>query len=648
MDSSQSYDNAPHSTSRIHRQRSNHGLRAASHGQPFPMSSAPQDLPVRSSGGFGEGVKARKGSIRSAVRKIFGRRSRDSISHGPIDADPPQTASRHAYHKSEPPVPMPSQPEVPEPHEYDSSASHAFAPAYPASRPSFSRTTSPYALQFPNSVRLKPMDLGHQFSSPPQPLRRRKTLPNMLPEEQDHVNDEHVTKETSEEPMPPPDRVGDATAAKSIAELIKRDRRKSRSTDDLQATAAREHSVPRKRSEEIRYWRESFQPDALRSSGFATQPSSRGQISAARPSMSRGSERRDVQTPPTPPREVESHSKPATMKSSPPRYRGGPTSLHGDSQRPSSAVDTEMSKDLEDRVAKLEAGLQNFQRSLQKLTADRNRRTIVMSGGLTNRGSSGDMRTPSMLAETLADPLEPSNYEYEYGHTMRPVTSAQPPLAASVHDDSETETHEVNHPKSHRGPLNSHAPTPPRSAELRPEPERAATPQTSSATMAAVTPGTMESSGGAHPPEWTFRSLYQMLSDERSARRKLETQLKGLRQEISELHSQVNSTSTLQSTRSSYMLAGSSSRLQDLLRETGEGSPPSASPRSLKRQSGFSAHSTGGAGPVVSRFSGSDSEALTQEFAHESDELETPNDAYRTPLEERSKWSIASKDNEMF
>ncbi|KAF2211501.1 hypothetical protein CERZMDRAFT_90925 [Cercospora zeae-maydis SCOH1-5] len=274
-----------------------------------------------------------------------------------------------------------------------------------------------------------------------------------------------------------------------------------------------------------------------------------------------------------------------------------------------------------------------------------------MSGSLTTRGSSSETRTPSMLAETLADPLEPSNYEYEYGHTMRPVTSAQPLMAPSVsgerHDDFEPETHEENHPKSHRGPLNSHAPTPPRSAELYHETGRASTPQTSCATMAAVTPGSMETCGSNQPPEWTFRSLYEMLSDERSARRKLETQLKGLRQEISDLHSQVNSTSTLQSHRSSYMLAGSSSRLQDLLRETGEGSPRSASPRSLKRHSGFSGHSSGGA-PVVSRFSGSDSEAMTQEFATESDELETPNDVYKTPLEERSKWSIASKGNEMF
>lgn len=140
-----------------------------------------------------------------------------------------------------------------------------------------------------------------------------------------------------------------------------------------------------------------------------------------------------------------------------------------------------------------------------------------------------------------------------------------------------------------------------------------------------------------------------MLADERSARRKLESQLKGLRQEISDLHTQVNSTSNVQSsTRSSYMLAGTSSRLQDLLRETGEGSPPDASPRSLQRQSAISGQSSGCA-PVISRFSGSDSEVLTQDFSsREYDDLDTPYEAYRTPREERSKWSLAEKDTDMF
>lgn len=54
-------------TSRLHKQRSNHGMRAASHGQPFAMSGSGQGTALRDSsipGGFGDGTKARKGSIR--------------------------------------------------------------------------------------------------------------------------------------------------------------------------------------------------------------------------------------------------------------------------------------------------------------------------------------------------------------------------------------------------------------------------------------------------------------------------------------------------------------------------------------------------------------------------------------------------------
>lgn len=54
-------------TARLHKQRSYHGLRAASHGQPFAMSGSGPSTALRDSSipsGFGDGTKARKGSIR--------------------------------------------------------------------------------------------------------------------------------------------------------------------------------------------------------------------------------------------------------------------------------------------------------------------------------------------------------------------------------------------------------------------------------------------------------------------------------------------------------------------------------------------------------------------------------------------------------
>jgi hypothetical protein len=221
---------------------------------------------------------------------------------------------------------------------------------------------------------------------------------------------------------------------------------------------------------------------------------------------------------------------------------------------------------------------------------------------------------------------------------------------------------------------------------------------TSAATMAAITPGTNNGSSKetplSQPPQHTFRSLYEMLADERSARRRLESQLRGLRQDITDLHHQVTTSSQFQSTRSSYLIAGSSSRLQDLLRETGESSPldensdeheppfhlPSSPPvlptsypatrtsTAAQRRSDLSSSLSLviGSAPVVSRFSGSDSEALSRDFYFDEDD--DPVDghghshshghghgpdvddvdpsslhAYRPPREDRSAWAMSDK-----
>lgn len=533
------------------------------------------------------------------------------------------------------------------------------APYQAVPSPSFhQRTGSPYALQFPNSVRLKPMDLGNPFMGPPGQLRRRKTLPSIIVAERDAkaladavpemlADTPHDTKFEHTRVVPVP---------KQTLSQIKKARRKSRSADDLHSASNAKENVARKRSEEIKYWRESFQPDVLRASGFTThrQPTDRDDQELGREATD---EHQDDRTPMPQVTDFSSAaaSRPGTMKSSPPS-RGGDI-------RPSSGVGTDMSKDLEDRVAKLEAGLHNFQRSLQRLAAERNRRTIIM-GELAPQRSSNDMRSPSMLAETLADNLEPSAYEYQYGHTLRPSTSPQPPLPpevqGSVDDPFGPELPTMpgaapsiaansmpartaerlaaeRPPESFRmpSPLSSHPPTqePPMPTQI---------PASTPAAAPAPAPSSSSTRTTHTTQPYTFSSLYQMLADERSARRKLENQLKSLRNEISDLHTQVNS-SNIQSTRSSYMLAGSSSRLQDMLRETeSTSSPPSGgSVRSAQRLSGLSAVGGTGAAPVVSRFSGSESEAGALEDHY--DELPTPNDAYRTPREERSNFSLRAK-----
>ena len=128
-------------------------------------------------------------------------------------------------------------------------------------------------------------------------------------------------------------------------------------------------------------------------------------------------------------------------------------------------------------------------------------------------------------------------------------------------------------------------------------------------------------------PQHTFRSLYEMLSDERSARRRLEQTMRNLQDEIANLHYQVSVNSNVQSQHSSYM--PSSTRLQALLAGTEE-SPPGTTESQYQR---FSRGRDISIDPrVVSRFSGSESEAAPTDAGG----LETPHEAYQTPLEEQS------------
>ena len=153
---------------------------------------------------------------------------------------------------------------------------------------------------------------------------------------------------------------------------IKKARRKSRSVDDLTNSTMIEPTAPRKKSEEIRHLRESFQPDVLRASGFTTRSRPREEDFEEQPSSSQRRSPRehggDVDKSSVRQTSDQYQVAPgsASLRSSPPMQQGPRPSVD---LRPPSGAGTEMSKDLEDRVAKLEAGLQNFQLSLQRMAA---------------------------------------------------------------------------------------------------------------------------------------------------------------------------------------------------------------------------------------------------------------------------------------
>ena len=235
--------------------------------------------------------------------------------------------------------------------------------------------------------------------------------------------------------------------------------------------------------------------------------------------------------------------------------------------RSPSTLGTELSRDLEDRVAKLESGLRSFRGELAQLTTDRNRRTVVVGGIPTRRRAPSGGRTASILADTLQLDFPPSSYQYDYSDTLRPSTSPQSPRTPVGTDPSAT-------------------------IPDLPVPERAADDPFSTPSLPRAALETSAGNGNAasqsQPPQYTFRSLYEMLADERSARRRLESQMRGLRDEIANLHYQV-SQSNAQSQRSSYYapmdpMVGSS-RLHALLRDT-ESSPPGTSQSQQQRQSG--------------------------------------------------------------
>ncbi|EGP91862.1 uncharacterized protein MYCGRDRAFT_90237 [Zymoseptoria tritici IPO323] len=288
--------------------------------------------------------------------------------------------------------------------------------------------------------------------------------------------------------------------------------------------------------------------------------------------------------------------------------------------------------DLESRIANLEAGLSSFQTSLNRLTSSRNRRTIVVGQASNPRSPTSD-RTPSMLADTL----DPFTQEYEYIKALHPTS---PHGLPPTHPESL-----FNHPPNKALPLPQVSPT----MKEFPTPPRSTNHHTPSNSHSSPTSPTQ-----AH----TFRSLYLMLSTERSERRKLESDLRSLQGQVQDLTARLSVTSNHSQhlgpndterggegdpRRSSYLLIGSSARLQQLLDETDsypESSPspslgPSSPSPSLKMKRSSGVLETGAPAVMMSRFSGSESElgvgVREMDFGISS-EGETP---FETPGEER-------------
>lgn len=596
---------------------------------PPALSTADRRGSRPSTTGADVGPGRRTGSLRTAVRKLFGRRSKD-VDSPSQPSSVSTTPLRHQYHRSEP-VGLPAPAELPEHHDrFEEPKRIISAPLQTNVSPGLSRLRSPNAVEFPKSKQLKPLTLRAPFDDPRGTLRRRKTLPSLLVSERDAAQLSTSIASADPPPMPssfeairqaPVPGVGSATSTSRKA------KRRSRSAGDLQSAVPA--APPRKRSDEIRWWRESMHGSVLRASGFtANRPGPPSDVALTPPKKlaeALDARRESVRN---------------TLSSSPPFEL-----------RSASGFGTEYSRDLEDRVAKLEANLQAFQQSLRRIQTEKSSRRAGFVGEPDYPRLPDELRTPSMLADDLHKPLTPSHYQYGYEPAARPSTAPH-----RQEPERQTDLSEADPPPLPVGrgvgdlavlpPLSTLAPTA-RPSEGTGNGDGNGNDGDNNDHNNSKDKGKAKGSSVRGTENVAYRSLYQMLSDERSARRRLEFQLRDLRTDMSDLQYQVQSQSQIQSQRSSYLYpldtTAGSSRLRELLGDPDIDSPRPDQPR------GSALTET-----VVSRFSGStrrESEAgaapppaeqqQQQQRAADSAESETtPYENYQTLSEERAAFPL--------
>ncbi|KAI7270224.1 hypothetical protein KC345_g7472 [Hortaea werneckii] len=438
----------------------NTGVRNAS--QPLPASPWQRNTNTRDSG---DNERARRGTLRNVVRRIFGRRSKEFELQQPVHTSPP----RHGYHRSEPPaLSFPKTQDTPAsagdstfPHRTLSAPVHHVIP-----QPNLERQRSPYAVEFPHSARLKPLNLANPFTAPGSQLRRRKTLPSLFipdneaPPPQQTADDARGSPDRhpppSEQPPISPGRRGSSTHGTTTPRTSKR---KSRSVGDLkffQRGVVEQQTPPRKKNEELRIWRDSIQgyknDQVLRASGFtsAMLPPPTTEVEGRQSGEELGDDRATTPTVADPFPAWKSPGRAVMsagdgnigfMQHRPASRTGG----LGSKEEEEEVGTEEISHDLEDRVARLEAGLQHFQFSLRSLTNDRSPGPVVVPGQARTPSSRlagvrgvDYARTPSMLADTLAADFYPSPHHH---HQQQQQQQQQQQPGSSAYEEEE-----VDHP----------------------------------------------------------------------------------------------------------------------------------------------------------------------------------------------------------
>jgi len=132
---------------------------------------------------------------------------------------------------------------------------------------SLRRIRSPNAVEFPQSARLKPLQLNGPLYQPQSSgLHRRASLPSFLMVEKVRTSPPNDLSNQAREGVPPLPPLADTMDSDiGVAITSANPKRRSRSADDHRPSD--EHARPmRDRAEEIEYWRESYNSSALRNS----------------------------------------------------------------------------------------------------------------------------------------------------------------------------------------------------------------------------------------------------------------------------------------------------------------------------------------------------------------------------------------------
>ena len=438
-------------------------------------------------------------------------------------------------------------------------------------------------MQFSKSAQLKPLDLANPFyhKANHEP-KRRATLPTL----------DLATRDT--------DGIGTALGSPpdsgmagmdlsipgseiGLAVTTLADKRRSRSANDLSLVMVQQSPKQRRRSSEIRFWRESFAGSVL------LHPN----------------------TPPEEPAEIDpldGHSDGDGAGA----HAGPSVGLEGSARSVSStsASDAKASSavfvaprpatagpgrsdDIERRVTELEASLQRFQHSLDRLTVVS--RANSLSPALQTQRARRQQHTPSVLVHTLQNP------------SWRPES-----LDDDFRDPQYEDAGEVL--EREWGGSGTHSPHDRQRVQSK-----------------TPSDGTIR--------QGSFTALYNMLSDERAARNKLETEMYNLQREVTSMATRLE--------RGSW----SSYHVPPL--------PVHHRPRTPEESvRGVSSHSAYDP-RVVSRFSGSESVAESEisglnssRLGHrpvlQDEDLATPSyDMFRTPLEGNGPYGNF-RDSEMF